>query len=109
MLGIARLTLAKSNTYFIINFLILPISFAISAIFSAITLLLSVLGIAIAIGVAVSFVYFTGGVKYYESQTYYYDYKTSDGRYIRHVTDNKYMDTSGNGYEMRSDGNLYEL
>ena len=103
-IGISRLCLTKSRGFFILSLLILPISAVSAWICSLASVIVTVVGMAVFIGVLVIFVWYAGSIPSYESERYYFEYKTSDGRILHQIHDNVYTDDCGGMYEVSVDG-----
>ena len=109
VLTICRITLERTKRYFILNFAILPISVLCATLFTSFNIIGLLGGIIIgAIGIA--FIWYAGGAPHYESKQIYYEYETSDGRVLTHISGNQYKDNTGRRYELSSNGTtFYEL
>ena len=101
---IARATLTRSKTYFLLNLVIVPISFVCALLCTQASLFIGI-GMSLLLGAtAIIFVWYAGGAPRYESEHIYYQYETSDGRVLTHSHDNCYTDGNGGYYELSSDG-----
>ena len=101
---ISRATLTRSKVYFMLNFVILPLSLVASLLCIHLHTLVGILfSIAVGGGV-IAFVWYTGDAPKYESEHFYYEYTTSDGRTLRHLHDNCYTDGNGGLFELSQDG-----
>lgn len=101
---ISRATLTRSKTYFLLNLVILPIALIAAILCSKLHMLVGILFSLVVGGGILGFVWYAGGAPKFESEHYYYEYQTSDGRTLRHLHDNCYTDDSGGRYELSSDG-----